>query len=282
MLSSKGIIFVISKNFSGSPDCVETLQFAKQQKKKIFPLWKEKFTFDAALESLLYRTQLVDFSDASKFNENASLITAGLRKLFTVSQEGDDEMEAEDETYENFDLEESQDDELNPKKVKPIRVFISFDQSDKKIALQVQEKMKESGLICLLSKNAPLAQISQVILSSHYIIYVISKKSLESHRLRDQVALAENHNKKVLPLMSSRKVELDAAMDYTLASSPKFQFSFGESYAEDQMIYFMQTQEQVKKMVQQATKMEESYLNLKARVDKKRNEKTTQYIVNLE
>lgn len=41
-------------------------------------------------------------------------------------------------------------------------------------------------------------------------------------KIRDQVALAENHNKRIFPVFIDRNVPLDSAMEYTLASMPKF------------------------------------------------------------
>lgn len=72
--------------------------------------------------------------------------------------------------------------------------------------------LTRSGHACVLSKIANLEQNSKMLLGSRVVILILSQKSASSSRVRDQVALAENHSKLIFPVAVSDKISLDPAM----------------------------------------------------------------------
>lgn len=97
---AKGITFICSPESCEDKELIEYLKLVKKLKKGLFPLWLEKITFSPEVEALLYRKQVVDFSDQTKFKECSSSLVAGLRNLFRKIEEGN-ESDEEDETATN-------------------------------------------------------------------------------------------------------------------------------------------------------------------------------------
>lgn len=149
--NSKAIIFVCSKRYKffclfailtssfenrsivRTEHCVARLKFSKQIGKLIFPIWLEKVEFDSEMEALVFRRQLVDFSNSSQFKESVSLLVSGLRKIFSNASE-------------NAELSENQgvDDSKSKSKLKHgDTVFICYDQTDKFIAEKLSNLLEK-------------------------------------------------------------------------------------------------------------------------------------------
>mmetsp|Transcript_17752 Transcript_17752/g.24697 ORF Transcript_17752/g.24697 Transcript_17752/m.24697 type:complete len:915 (+) Transcript_17752:33-2777(+) len=266
--AAKGIVFIVSKRAVSAPDFGTLLEFAKEQKKKIFPIWKEKFDLDPNTERLLYRTQLVDFSDNSKFNENVSFLVAGLRNLFMAPgahlhessrMEDKEDLVADDEPEEGSQEQEHY-------------VFISFGASDLPIVQEVQKHFAARNIQTVLSNSIAASKISSAIVKSSYFICVISDKSLKSpSHVLDHVALAENHRRFILPLFVDWNIELPPSMQYTLANVPKFFLPRGEKCYE-QLVFVIQTNEKVKKLNAQVRVLEEKWTPLEERLQRIRRE----------
>lgn len=108
---AKGVIFICSPKSVSDKVTLQQLEFSKKLKKSLFPLWLEKIEFTPELESLIYRKQLVDFSNQSQFKENISLLVAGLRNLFRreeelTGEESDDEEDIDNRKRSNIKGEE--------------------------------------------------------------------------------------------------------------------------------------------------------------------------------
>ena len=56
--------------------------FIKKKKVQLFPIWKEKVDLDVEMETLLYRNQLVDFTDQNKFRNNLTRLVSGLNVIY--------------------------------------------------------------------------------------------------------------------------------------------------------------------------------------------------------
>jgi len=121
-------------------------------------------------------------------------------------------------------------------------LFICFEIQDKTIAEKLQTQFTDHGRKCVLGKNDVKAN-SRLILQSQTFIALISEQSGRSNKLRNQLALAENHNKTLFPIMVTKDIKLDAAMQYTLAKAPKF-FIEDENYIK-QIIYIIELSDRI-------------------------------------
>ncbi len=74
---SRAIIFVLSDYSANSSDSLQQLRLAKDQNKLVYPIWKQKSEMSASLESLIFRRQLVDFTNPAKFIDSTAQLAAG-------------------------------------------------------------------------------------------------------------------------------------------------------------------------------------------------------------
>jgi hypothetical protein len=71
---------------------------------QIFPIWKEKVELDVEMETLLYRNQLVDFTDKKKFEINLARLVSGLNVIFHSSSLDDIQEENVLNSHKNLPL----------------------------------------------------------------------------------------------------------------------------------------------------------------------------------
>jgi hypothetical protein len=62
-------------------ECIDLLEQTKKLDKPFFPIWLQKITLTPAMESLVYRRQLVDFSSQKLFSQSLGVLVAGLRNV---------------------------------------------------------------------------------------------------------------------------------------------------------------------------------------------------------
>ncbi|KAL6079294.1 Retinoic acid induced 14 [Balamuthia mandrillaris] len=253
----KGIIWVISDLSIVSPVCLNYLDLAKASDKVVFPIWKKKVELSASLESVLYRRQLVDFTDDAKFNENVTQLVAGLRNILggpndksstasssshrSVSSTTNGKDKGKEKVDGDREAEEGEG-ESKEKKESDAYLFIACSDSDEAAARVLQASLQLSHIKCVSSQLASSSSlsfldnskittpaksnISALITSPQCwgLILLLSSKAVADSAVKDQVALAENHKKFILPLMLQREVALDTGLQYTLAKVPKFYF----------------------------------------------------------
>eukprot|EP01119_Soliformovum_irregulare_P020010 TRINITY_DN6432_c0_g1_i1.p1 TRINITY_DN6432_c0_g1~~TRINITY_DN6432_c0_g1_i1.p1 ORF type:complete len:881 (-),score=227.24 TRINITY_DN6432_c0_g1_i1:8-2260(-) len=235
IMESRGAVWIASSSSVKSEGCTKQLQYAKSMKRPLYPIWLEKITFDSVIESLVFRRQMVDFSEAAKFNQSVSQLVTGLRNLFRTR--GDAEGEDEDEDHVDGSA---------PKKSEQGAIFISFDVSDKPVAESLQTQLEKDNLRCVLSNATGIQQNSRAILGSRAFILILSTKSVSNSKFRDLLALAENHGKPLFPVAVERGIKLDPAMQYTLAKTPKFYVD--EVGYLQQLIHLFHTTEKIEKL----------------------------------
>eukprot|EP01105_Mastigella_eilhardi_P025069 TRINITY_DN6706_c0_g1_i1.p2 TRINITY_DN6706_c0_g1~~TRINITY_DN6706_c0_g1_i1.p2 ORF type:complete len:163 (-),score=58.38 TRINITY_DN6706_c0_g1_i1:68-556(-) len=71
-------------------------------------------------------------------------------------------------------------------------------------------------------------QVSDMLLRCAVFVFCVSNKAANNSEIRQQLALAENHDVLMFPVLMESEIALDAAMQYTLARAPSF--PFGKKY----------------------------------------------------
>jgi len=258
-----GVVFICSSKSVQNRDCVIHLQHAKQQQKGIFPLWHEKITFNEVMESLLFRRQLVDFSDKTKFSESASLLCNGIQRLFQTGKlDNEDESGSKEEHVQQH--------QLSSENVKSSNsIFICFEAQDSPEAETLSKHLISKGLSVTL---ATYQNNSTNILKSGVFIVILSTKSATSSRVRDQLALAENHQKLLISLFLKENLVLDPAMQYTLARAPSFFHS--DPHCLDQLAFILHMKIEMNQLTTTASKkkvqLDEIEMKLEQKVQQKK------------
>jgi len=174
----------------------------------------------------VFRTQIVDFTDSSMFNQNVGTLITGLKNIYLVKPATEKKIDNKsklktstggDDTHHKKDT-----------KIQKFSLYFSYDSSDP-ISVVVREKIikavKTSTTFEIDDDSASEKQISSIITNCWIFITILSPNSMQNTKLRDQLALAENHNKLILPVITEAEIKLDPAMLYTLAKAPKFLIS---------------------------------------------------------
>eukprot|EP00026_Physarum_polycephalum_P001916 Phypoly_transcript_01919.p1 GENE.Phypoly_transcript_01919~~Phypoly_transcript_01919.p1 ORF type:complete len:877 (+),score=136.38 Phypoly_transcript_01919:282-2912(+) len=212
----KCVLFVVSDDSAKSSDCLDKLQTAKKMNKPIFSVWFHKPKLESTIESLIFRRQLVDFSDSSKFNDAISGLMVGLKKIVALGEiEDDAEEEVDDPTLEQIDQADLD---------THAYVFLVFDPADKQAAADVEQVFTNNEIKTKRATDS-LQQTSKHILHCAACVIILSEASLASKKVHDHVALAENHKKPLFPLFLESTLDLDPATQYTLAEAPKFYYN---------------------------------------------------------
>jgi len=215
-----------------SPVCTQQLIEAKETGKHFYPIWKEKATFNSTLEGLIYRRQLVDFTDPTKFRDSLASLVAGLKNIFDEKASNFAEAEGEvsqvdksqTPTHPNIITDPE---EVLSKKMKFL--YICNDPSDHAKTMKLAVMLAECGFICCTYKDES-KMVADLVDKCWAFLLILSTKSAASDFTRDQIAFAENRQKLILPiLVQNTQVNfLDAAMTYTLARTPLFPFFVGD------------------------------------------------------
>jgi hypothetical protein len=161
-------------------------------------------------------------------------------------------------------------------------VYVCMESFDLPLAQKIQEALSAKGVNVSLASPSNVQQNSTNILKSYFFIFILSPKSSSSTRLRDQLALAENHKKILIPIFTSREVKLDPAMQYTLAKAPAF-FIDDEHYLEQLELLF-RIQGEANQMVEVVSQLQKKYealdLKLKQKIEQ-RNKLKSAYVIAL-
>ena len=107
-------------------------------------------------------------------------------------------------------------------------VFVCYDECDKDAAKTLVVSVVLTQQACIfdpLSRSTNDDFMSLVLSVSSVCLLLLSARSVNSSSLRDRIALVENNKIPiiVLALCPPSQLELDAAMQYTLASLPLFE-----------------------------------------------------------
>lgn len=81
---SRALIFVLSNYSATTQESLTILRLAKDSKRAVYPIWRQKATMSSALESLIYRNQLVDFTDSAKFVDSTAQLVGGTYQKYIL------------------------------------------------------------------------------------------------------------------------------------------------------------------------------------------------------
>eukprot|EP00002_Diphylleia_rotans_P025562 TRINITY_DN5054_c0_g1_i7.p1 TRINITY_DN5054_c0_g1~~TRINITY_DN5054_c0_g1_i7.p1 ORF type:complete len:745 (+),score=126.96 TRINITY_DN5054_c0_g1_i7:37-2271(+) len=88
---ARAVVFIISKssiNQAKNKISLLELEYAKESDIPVFAIWKDYTILDPHLESLVYRNQILDFSDADRYDERVTQLASGIKLLFLQNQSG--------------------------------------------------------------------------------------------------------------------------------------------------------------------------------------------------
>lgn len=189
---------------------------------------------------MIYRQQLVDFSDQKLFQQSLGQLVSGLKNVRSclwffsspcfTSQTQIYLRRAEKKK------EEEKISEAREAQLKQLHRFVlisySLDDEAGCAAVQLFKRFfpPECGVtLQMLTTNTSRQAASELLLGCWVLLVVLSNKSVALSAIRDHIALAENHRKLIFPVLASQHIEYDAAMMYTLAQAPKYDLSQPDS-----------------------------------------------------
>eukprot|EP00026_Physarum_polycephalum_P001609 Phypoly_transcript_01611.p1 GENE.Phypoly_transcript_01611~~Phypoly_transcript_01611.p1 ORF type:complete len:965 (+),score=173.57 Phypoly_transcript_01611:120-3014(+) len=232
---ARALIFVLSNYSAATQDSLTILRLAKSSKKLVYPIWRQKATMSSALESLIYRNQLVDFTDSAKFVDSTAQLVGGLRNIFEDKEAVEEDAMVDDsvEVDEAFSkMVEHPNMKILPADLlhfKKQYLYLCHDGGDSRKAALLAASLCEHGFICCYYNEDPHV-VGELITNCWTFLLVLSSRSSASSLVRDQIALAENRQKLILPVQVQKsRITLDPAMTYTLARVARFPFFIGDN-----------------------------------------------------
>ncbi|KAF2076936.1 hypothetical protein CYY_001774 [Polysphondylium violaceum] len=198
------IFFVSRESLSNRYMTAFLLDFAS--KGPMISIWAEKLAItDPTLESCIYRSQLVDFSSSDIYKDSLSVLFEGVYNMINSTGSDDDDQEDSDNKPDTEVVTVS--DQKS--------VFISCDPTKLGQFTQLTEFLSRH--------NISVTPREKGILSSWVVLLLVTNAEF-SPLIKDEVSLAENRNKPVIPIYyADRKV--DEAFRYSFANSPKIQYN---------------------------------------------------------
>ncbi|KAN0031462.1 hypothetical protein ACTFIV_005326 [Dictyostelium citrinum] len=205
------IFFVSSKSLTFSYQANLLLTFLS--KSPMVSIWAEKTKItDPTLESCIFRSQLVDFSSYEIYNDSFSVLLEGVyNMLITKDSKGSKSGSGDDDDTDN-----KHDVDTIPHSISGSEsIFISFDPNNQKKFEPLFQFFKENG-ITIVSRE-------KKVISSWVVVVIISEVEF-TPLIRDEISLAENRGKPLIPIYYTDKI-LDEASRYTFSNSPKIHFN---------------------------------------------------------
>ena len=180
------------------------LEYAKNSKKQIFPVWEKVIDLPADLEATVFRYQVLDLSSNATFEENSHnlansitvILSTDLSKSSELSNDlrrslGDDAIDGSNaEFYNEFIAKHSN--------TKILYVLYEYQDSQyaKDIITQFDEKTKE--MKCFDSRNcSDKSVLSTMARNCHSVLVILSNTAVKSSYIRDQMSVAENNRKQI-------------------------------------------------------------------------------------
>ncbi|KAM9982352.1 hypothetical protein ACTFIZ_006866 [Dictyostelium cf. discoideum] len=207
------IFFVSSKSLALSYQVNLLLTFLS--KSPMVSIWAEKTKItDPTLESCIFRSQLVDFSSYEIYNDSFSVLLEGVYNMLNTkdsksSKSGDDDDDDDD-------IDNKHDVDSIPHSISGSEsIFISFDPNSEKTFKPLFNFFKDNGITIVPREKK--------VISSWVVVVIISDVAF-SPLIRDEISLAENRGKPLIPIYYTDKI-LDEASRYTFSNSPKIFFN---------------------------------------------------------
>jgi len=153
-------------------------------------------------------------------------------------------------------------------KIQKFSLYFSYDDSDH-ISVVVREKIikaVKSRTTYEIEADGG-SKTSSIITNCWIFLTILSPNSVHTTKLRDQLALAENHNKLILPIITEADIKLDPAMLYTLAKAPKFLIPKEENDTEKDnlnlLMHCLQMNERMAKAAEKVSQMTQEIDDIK-------------------
>lgn len=131
----------------------------------------------------------------------------------------------------------------------------------------MERLFKSKGVLCEHTiSGINKQQNSKLILNCKCFLFLLTSRSAGSSKLRDQLALAENHNKPIFSIIeqgSKANLKLDPAMQYTLAKTPPFEIN---RFGLDQLLYLIKSTENIMKMKKQQQELEKQLAEIEEKI----------------
>ncbi|KAM9952684.1 hypothetical protein ACTFIR_007738 [Dictyostelium discoideum] len=208
------IFFVSSKSLALSYQVNLLLTFLS--KLPMVSIWAEKTKItDPTLESCIFRSQLVDFSSYGIYNDSFSVLLEGVYNMLNTkdsksSKSGGDDDDDDDDSDNKHDV-----DSIPHSISGSESIFISFDPNSEKTFKPLFDFFKANGITIVPREKK--------VISSWVVVVIISEAAF-TPLIRDEISLAENRGKPLIPIYYTDKI-LDEASRYTFSNSPKIFFN---------------------------------------------------------
>ncbi|GAM28906.1 hypothetical protein SAMD00019534_120820 [Acytostelium subglobosum LB1] len=199
-----GYVFLVSRHSLSNTLATDLLKNVLV-KAPMISIWAEKLQItDPTLESCIYRSQLVDFSNEQLYDSSVSVLIEGVHNIMDFvpkEKEVEDTDLKVDAEFVKVSGEES--------------VFLSYDRTKKAKYKELFTYLQDSKIKIVPEEKG--------LLSSWVFIVILDSNEL-SAQVRDEISLAENRNKPVLSIYYNQDCKLNKASQYTFANAPKLIF----------------------------------------------------------
>eukprot|EP01105_Mastigella_eilhardi_P021531 TRINITY_DN5221_c0_g1_i5.p1 TRINITY_DN5221_c0_g1~~TRINITY_DN5221_c0_g1_i5.p1 ORF type:complete len:1027 (+),score=255.48 TRINITY_DN5221_c0_g1_i5:89-3169(+) len=230
LTQSRAVIWIVSKNSVACDLSKQQLRFSKQLNKPIFPIWFQVLqTLPAEVEHLIYRTQLVDFSEKDTYQESLAKLAQGLQLAIEGKVLQDDETDEEPTLSADEKLEQQQQLKFLITQIqkKQQYLFMCFHWTDTVLADELIVMLSKYGWLCYPGYNQvhTTKQNSEMLAHCSAFILCLTQKSANSGLVKNQMAMAENRDILTFPVHFERGITLHADMKYSLSRAPRFMFA---------------------------------------------------------
>ncbi|KAK5583186.1 hypothetical protein RB653_004777 [Dictyostelium firmibasis] len=182
-------------------------------KSPMVSIWADKTKItDPTLESCIFRSQLVDFSSYEIYNDSFSILLEGVYNMLTTKENSKGSKSDDDDD----DSDIKHDVDTIPHSISGTEsIFISFDPNNQKKFMPLFNFFKDNGITIVPREKK--------VISSWVVVVIISDVEF-TPLIRDEISLAENRGKPLIPIYYTDK-KLDEASHYTFSNSPKILFN---------------------------------------------------------
>ena len=227
--ASQCVVFVVGPS-SVKEGAVEReyLLRAKSLDLSIFPIWHEKITLEPDMEAIIFRFQLVDFSDSSQFSLQSNILCAAIKSLLSRTRRKKKQTTEDTPTTSIRDVDGTENELVASSLEGPFSeqvLFLSYVDADREAAVQFKSAFQQAGQMKLFDGFVCMdsAELSRAAQSCFAVLVLMSPSSVHSSVIREQILVAENNKKPLFSLQVSDQCE-EVPLDfrYALAITPRF------------------------------------------------------------
>ena len=205
--ASRGVLFFVGST-TVIPDSLERnlLMFAKENKKHLFPIWQEKLTLEPDVEAIIFRFQLVDFTDPEHYLASSNTLAAAIKAKLMQPDVAIEEKESKDNKDDvNNDISStlsSQGTSFDQQ-----IIFFVYDPVDAQVAKTIVSLFELYNEIQIFDATSckDSAISSNTAKHCFAVLLLVSNSSLSSSFIRDQISVAENNKKPIYGVQLDKK-----------------------------------------------------------------------------